>query len=146
MQQSVEDFVKGKKVAIVGMSRGGKKFGNIAFTELRNRGYEVFAVHPEAKEIGGEPCYASLKSLAGRVDGVLLTVQPRKAGAVLEEAAQAGIKNVWLQSGGETPELIKQAQELGLNMVTGKCILMYATPVTGMHNVHRFFVKVFGKL
>ena len=146
MDQSILDFVGGKRVAVVGVSRGGKKFGNIAYTELAARGYEVFAVHPEAKEIGGAPCYPNLAALQGKVDGVLITVPSQKAMPVLREAAAAGIKNVWLQQGAESTEATGVAQELGLNLVTGKCILMYAQPVRGFHSWHRAFAKLFGQL
>ena len=47
----------------------------------------------------------------------------------------AGIGNVWVQQGGESPELIKLGEDLNLNMVAGKCILMYATPVRGFIRV-----------
>jgi hypothetical protein len=36
--------------------------------------------------------------------------------------------------------------ELDLNLVSKKCILMYAPPVDSVHSVHRFFGKLFGML
>ncbi len=51
MDQAIQDFIKCKRIAIAGVSREGTKFGNTALTELAARGYQVFAVHPEAKEI-----------------------------------------------------------------------------------------------
>lgn len=70
MDQAINDFVSGKRIAIVGASRSGKKFGNSVATELKARGYQVFLVHPEVKEIGGERTYPNLAALAGQVDGV----------------------------------------------------------------------------
>ena len=46
MNQEIQDFIQGKRYALVGVSRSGKKFGNIALTELKARGYQVFVVHP----------------------------------------------------------------------------------------------------
>ena len=146
MNQAIQDFITGKRMAVVGVSRKGDKFGNVAFVELAARGYRVFAVHPEAREIGGAACYPNLAALRGQVDGVLVVVPPRPAVAVLREAAAAGVKNVWLQAGAESPEGLALARELGLSLVAGKCVLMYAPPVRGFHAWHRAFAKLLGRL
>ena len=145
MNQAIQDFVNGKRIAVVGVSRDGAKFGNTAFTELAARGYQVFAVHPEAKEIAGTPCYPNLAALRGQVDGVLVVVPPQQAVSVLQEAAVVGLKNVWLQQGAESSEVLAQARDLGLNLVAKKCVLMYATPVRSFHGWHRLFAKLVGQ-
>jgi predicted CoA-binding protein len=146
MNQSIEEFIKGKRVAVVGVSHNDKKFGSIAYQELKKRGYQVVAVNPNMTQFAGDPCYPNLLALQGKIDGVVLCVPSTQGEKVLREAAQAGIKNVWLQAGAQTPGLVKLGRELNLNLVAGKCILMYATPVTGFHGWHRGFVKFFGKL
>lgn len=146
MKQEVIDFVQGKRIALVGASRSGKKFGNAIFTELKQRGYEVYLVHPEAEEIAGERTYPSLEALTGKVDGVVICVPPAKAEAPLREAVAAGIHNIWLQQGSSSPEVMAVATELGITPVTGKCILMYADPVKGFHGFHREIARVFGQL
>jgi uncharacterized protein len=146
MKQAIVDFVAGKRVAVLGASRAGKKFGNYIVTELKQRGYEVFLVHPEAQEIGGETCYPNLAAVAGQVDGAVISLPPAQSGEALREAAAAGIKNVWVQQGGESPETQALADELGLKIVTGRCILMYAQPVGSFHAWHRAFARLTGQL
>jgi predicted CoA-binding protein len=146
MNQSIEDFIKGKRFALVGVSRSGKKFGNTILTELKARGYQVLVVHPEAKEIAGEPCYPDLASLRGKADGVVICVPSRQAEKALREAAAAGFKNIWIQQGAESSQVLAAANELGVTPVTGKCILMYAGPVKSFHGFHRAVVKLFGQL
>jgi len=146
MDRAIQDFINGKRIAIVGISRGGEKFGNTAFAELAARGYRVFAVHPTAQEIAGAPCYPNLTALRGQVDGVLVTVSPQHAVSVLREAALIGLKNVWLQQGAESPEALALARDLGLDLVVGKCVLMYAPPVRSFHAWHRAFARLFGQL
>jgi len=146
MDQAIQDFINGKRIAIVGVSREGTKFGNTALAELAARGYQVFAVHPEAKEIAGTPCYPNLAALRGQVDGVLVSVPPQQAVSVLQEAAVVGLKNVWLQLGAESPEALTFARDLRLNLVAKKCVLMYAPPVRSFHGWHRFFAGLFGQL
>jgi hypothetical protein len=146
MNQNIEDFISGKRIALVGASQDPKKFGNTLFTELKGRGYQVELIHPTAKEIAGQQCYPSLAALPGKVDGVLVCVKPTQVEEVLRQAAQAGIKKIWLQQGAESPASLRMASELGLAVVSGKCILMYAPPVKSFHGFHRFFVKLTGQL
>ena len=129
MNPLINDFVSSKRIAIVGMSRSGKKFGNMACKELKTKGYEIFPVHSEAQEIDGIPCYPDLKSLRGKVDGVWISVQPQKVNAILEDAAEIGLKNIWLQQGAWSAEVQKTIDRLNLPVVSKKCIMMYAQPV-----------------
>ena len=146
MDQIIDTFVQDKRLAVAGVSRSGKKFGNMAAKELRERGYQLYIVHPDAKEIDGEKCYARLGDLPGKVDNLLVSVPSKQALGVLQEASSAGIRNVWLQQGSETSELLTLAHQLGMKVVSGKCILMYAQPVRSFHGFHRFVMKLIGQL
>ena len=146
MEHAIQDFIKFKRIAVVGVPRGGKKFGNKIYNELKQRGYQVYAVNPQIEEIAGEPCCPNLTALKDKVDSVVVCVPPQKTEQVLQDAAQSGLRRVWLQQGAETPQLVEQAHKLGMDVVAGKCILMYAPPVKSFHNFHRFFVRLFGKL
>lgn len=146
MNNSIAEFVKSKRLAIVGVSHAAKKFSNSAYSELRRRGYEVFGVNSTLREINGEKCYNDLRSLNGQVDGAVVCVSPEKVEPILREAASIGLRNIWLQQGAESKEAIGLGKDLGLNLVAGKCILMYAEPVKGFHRFHRFFARLSGKL
>jgi predicted CoA-binding protein len=146
MDKIIETFVQGKHLAVVGASRSGKKFGNIAFKELKERGYQLYLIHPQAEQIDGEQCYPSLSAVQGKVDGVLVSVPPKQTLNVLKEAAAAGMKNVWLQQGSESSEVLAQAKQLGMSVISGKCILMYAPPVRSWHGFHRIVMKLIGQL
>jgi len=146
MNQLIENFISSKRIAIVGMSRSGKKFGNMASKELKSKGYEIFPVHPEAKEIDGMTCAPELKSLSGKVDAVWISISPKNVPSVLEEAAQIGLKNIWLQQGAWSKEVQQTIDELNLPVVSKKCIMMYAPPVKSVHKFHRTIVGIFGRL
>ena len=92
MNPLIDEFISSKKIAVIGMSRSEKKFGNMACKELRSKGYEVFPVHPEAVEIDGIACYPNLKSLKGKVDALWIAIPPQNVPPVLEEAAADWIK------------------------------------------------------
>jgi predicted CoA-binding protein len=146
MDPKIIDFIQQKKLALVGASRDGKSFGNMAAKELRERGYTLLLVHPLAKEIDGQACYPDLKAVRGQVEGVVVCVPPAQAEGVLRQASEVGLPRVWLQQGAQTPELVELGQQLGLSLVSGKCILMYAEPVRSIHKFHRGFMKLIGKL
>jgi len=146
MNPLIEQFVSSKRIAVVGMSRSGKKFGNMAAKELKAKGYEIYPVHPEAVEIDGFTCSPNLQSLTGKIDGVWISIPPKNVSPVLEEAAQIGLKNIWLQQGAWSAEVQQTIDQLNLPVVTKKCIMMYAPPVKSVHKFHRTIVGIFGGL
>ncbi|HEY9167115.1 MAG TPA: CoA-binding protein [Candidatus Kryptonia bacterium] len=146
MKEAIREFLNSKRIAVVGVSREPKKFGNSIYRGLKERGYEVIGVNPCLKDLNGEACYPNISALRGKIDGIVICISPEKVEPVLREAARSGMMNVWLQQGSETVESATLGKLLGLNVVAGKCILMYAQPVNGFHNIHRFFMKIFGKL
>lgn len=146
MNPLIDQFVSSKRIAVVGMSRSGKKFGNMAAKELKMKGYEIYPVHPEAVEIDGFACSPNLQSLTGKVDAVWISIPPKNVSPVLEEAAQIGLKNIWLQQGAWSAEVQQTIDQLQLPVVTKKCIMMYAPPVKSVHQFHRTIKGIFGKL
>ena len=138
----INTFLAHPAIAVVGVSRGGKKFGNRACRVLREKGYRVYPVHPRAATIDGMTCSARLADLPEPVGGVLVVVPPRAAVDVIREAAAAGIHRVWLQQGAESPEALRVCEELKMDVVAGECILMFAQP-EGIHRVHQFVRETF---
>lgn len=144
MNENIQTFIDGKRMALVGASRKGGKMGNTVLKELTERGYAISPVHPESESIDGVKCYPNLQALTGQVDGVVVNVPPARSLQVLKDANEAGIKNVWLQMGASSDEVEQLGKDLGLNVTTGKCILMYAGEVTSIHKVHRLW-KLIGQ-
>ena len=144
MDASVKEFLNHKKVAVYGASRSGTKFGNTLAAELKQRGYTVRLVHPEAQEINGEVCVKSMAEIKDEVSAAVICLPPKAAAEAVKDAAQAGVQQIWLQQGANGVETSEAAQEFGVEPITGKCLLMYAEPVTSFHTFHRFFAKLFG--
>ena len=62
-------FLANKRIAVTGVSRASQAHGsNNVYKRLRERGYEVFAVNPNADEVEGTR-YQDLKSIRGRRGG-----------------------------------------------------------------------------
>lgn len=143
---SVETFIAQKTLALAGASRSGKKFGNSVLKELTDRGYTVYPVHPEAEEIDGQRCYASLKDLPEAVGGAVLVTKPTQTELLVRQAKEAGIPRVWMQKGAHSDDAVTFCRENGIDAVHDECILMFSDPVNGVHAFHRWLWKVFGKL
>lgn len=142
----IEEFLTLRTLAVVGVSRRKDKFGNVIYRELRARGYQVMAVNPNADMVEGDRCYAGLGALPEIPQGIVLVIPPDQSVKILEEAAAAGIKFVWVQPGADSPEIEKRCQEFGLSAVIGDCLLMFLSPVTSIHRIHRTFRSLTGRL
>ena len=145
-QTAIEGFLSQRTLAVVGVSRSGKKFGNMAYRELKAKGYRLFPVHPSAERIEGDRCYPEFSALPEPVGGVVVVVPPQSTGQVVREAAAAGIRNVWLQPGAESREAIEFCAANGIQEVHGQCILMFAEPTRSYHRFHRWLWRLFGKI
>ncbi len=145
-REAVTDFLAQRTLALAGMSRGGRGFGNVVHRELKAKGYTVYAVHPQADLIGGERCWPSLADLPGPVGGVVVSLPPGQAENVVREAHRAGIRRVWLSQGSESPEAIRFCEEHGMAVIARECILMFAEPAAWIHRVHRGLWRMLGKL
>jgi predicted CoA-binding protein len=111
-------------VAIVGASRDRRKYGNMAVRAYAQQGYRVFPIHPSAGEVEGHQAYASVLDVpVAELDRVSLYVPPAKGLEVIEEVAQKPVREVWLNPGAESPELLARARALGLNVIAGCSIV-----------------------
>ena len=145
-KSTVEDFIAQERLAVVGVSREGKKFGNMAYKELKEKGYKLYPVHPQVEVIEGDICYPSLSDLPEEVDGVLIVLPPSETEKVVVEAYHAGITRVWMQQGAESDAAIRYCEENGISVVHGECVLMFADPTAFHHRAHRWVWGVLGKL
>lgn len=145
-KEAIDKFLHQKILAVVGISRSGKKFGDSVYKELKSKGYKLYPIHPEMKTYDGKACYPSLSTLPEKVGGVFITVAPEKTEEIAKEAKNLGIDNIWIQQKSESAQAISFCNQNGLNLIYNECILMYANPVGFPHSLHRFIWKVIGKI
>lgn len=143
---AVDDFLASKSLAIVGVSRSGKGFGNMAVRELQSNGYRVFPVHPTPEAVRGLPCFPDLSSLPEPVGGLLIVVPPEQTERVVREAAAAGIRRVWMQQGSSSQEALRLCAKGGIEAVHGECILMFLRQGPKVHRFHHWLWGVLGRL
>jgi predicted CoA-binding protein len=149
---AIDDFLAQKRIAVAGVSRegGGAHGGNLVYRRLRERGYEVFAVNPNADRVEGDPCYHDLRSIPGGVDAVVIATTPAVAPSVAQECRDLGITRVWMHSSFGGGSVSAEAHDLcrsnGIACIAGGCPLMYGQTSDGSHRVMRFFAGLFGSL
>jgi len=145
-KKQIENFLEPRKLAIAGVSRNPKKFGYMVYRDLKKNGYDIYPVNPLTPEIDGVKCYPTVSDLPADVKHLLVLTPKKKTDAVLREAINKGIKNIWVQQMSETAETIKIAEEYQVELIYKKCIFMFAEPVSGLHKFHRTIMKIFGRL
>ncbi len=143
---AIDDFLSQRRIAVIGASRSPRKFGNKVFRELQSRGYAVYPVNPRAREVGGQECYPDLTSLPERVDAAVLVVPPDQTEQVVRQAAEVGVRRIWMQQGAESEAAIAFCRERGLSVVHSACILMFLEPTAFFHRLHRWLLQVTGRL
>ena len=104
-------------IAIVGASSDRSKYGNIAIHSYLQAGYEVFPVHPKEQQIEGLKVYRSVAEIPAALDRVSVYLPPQIGMKVIGEIAKKGTKELFLNPGSESDELITRAQSLGLNVI-----------------------------
>jgi hypothetical protein len=140
-------FLASKRVAVTGVSRTPKSHGsNVVYRRLRERGYEVFAVNPNAQEVEGDRAYHDLRSIPGGVEAVVIGTRPQIAEGTMRECAELGIKQVWMHhgigAGSVSAAATDYGRQHGITVIDGGCPLMFA-PTSDLG--HKFIRIIYGR-
>ena len=142
MKDAAAAFLANKRVAVTGVSRTPKTHGsNTIYKRLRERGYDVFAVNPNAAEVEGDRAYQDLKSIPGGVEAVVIATRPEFAENTMRECAELGIEHVWMHWGAGGTSVSSAATEYGrqngITVIDGGCPLMFPPTADFGHKVMR---------
>jgi uncharacterized protein len=110
-------------VAVIGASSNRRKFGNKALRAFANQGFNVIPINPNEAEVEGHRTYASVLEVPEPIDLATIYVPASVGVRVMEDLAQKGIREVWLNPGADAPEVVRKAQTLGLKPVLHCSIL-----------------------
>jgi uncharacterized protein len=142
IDQAATAFLAQKRVAVTGVSRTPANHGsNTVYRRLRDRGYEVFAVNPNASEVEGDRAYRDLRSIPGGVQAVVIGTRPELAEDTMRECADLGITKVWMHRGIGPGSVSDAATEFGrhhgITVIDGGCPLMFAPTADLGHRLIR---------
>lgn len=149
IKEAATDFLSCRRIAVTGVSREPKEHGgNIVYTRLKERGYEVFAVNPNTDTVEGDRAYPDLSSIPGGAEAVVIATRPERAEATVREAANLGMTKVWMHGsvGGSSvsPAATSLGRQLGMVVIDGGCPLMFGPTSDPGHKVMCAVLKLTG--
>lgn len=149
IKDAAADFLANKRIAVTGVSRKpGSHGSNVVYVRLRERGYEVFAVNPNAEQVEGDHSYPDLKSIPGGVGAVVIGTSPVRAEATVRECVELGIKHVWMHRSVDRGSVSAAAGDLGrehgIEVIPGGCPLMFEPVGDGAHKAMKFAFTLTG--
>jgi len=123
--ERIEVFLAEGPFAVAGASGDREKYGNQVLRALVQAGKQVFPLNPNQVEVEGLRCYPRVADLPEPIRSLSIVTPPPVTEQIVQEAAAAGVANVWIQPGAESPAAIEQAERLGLNLIAGgPCLLV----------------------
>ena len=142
IKQAAEDFLACRRIAVTGVSRTPANHGsNVVYKRLRERGYAVFAVNPNAETVEGDPSFPSLEAVPGGVEAVVIGTRPEVAEQTMKECIDLGITKVWMHRAFGGGSVSDTATELGrahgVTVIDGGCPCMFRPTDDGGHRFMR---------
>lgn len=142
IDEAAAAFLANKRVAVTGVSRTAEGHGsNAVYRRLRQRGYEVYAVNPNADQVEGDRCYHDLKSIPGGVQAVVIGTRPELARDTMRECAELGIGHVWMHrgpgAGSVSAAATDDGRRHGITVIDGGCPLMFGPTADVGHKIMR---------
>ena len=110
-------------VAVIGASRDRRKYGNKAVRAYQETGFTVFPVHPTDSGIEGLKTYPKIEAIPEPIDFVSMYVPPAVGIKLLPAIAEVGPKELWLNPGSESEDLIEAAADLHLRAIVACSIV-----------------------
>jgi len=121
---SVARFLQGKRLAVAGVSRHAGVAANAVFKKLRDCGYEVFPVNPNAEVVEGVKCYPNVMSVPGKIDGVVIATHPQVSASIVGQCKELGVTRVWFHrsfgEGSISEDAIRECGLLGMEHIVGR--------------------------
>lgn len=143
IKEAASQFLAHRRIAVTGVSRTPASHGsNVVYKRLKDRGYEVFAVNPNAEQVEGDRCYADLQSIPGGVEAVVIGTRPERAMDTVRECEQLGIDEIWMHrgpgGGSVSAEAAEYGRQHGMTVIPGGCPLMFEPVSDGGHKMMKW--------
>lgn len=150
-KDAAAEFLALRRIAVTGVSAHPKGHGsNAVYLRLRDRGYEVFAVNPNAETVEGDRAYPTLRGIPGGVEGVVIGTAAERAPDTMREIVELGIKHAWMHRafgpGSVSDEATAFGREHGVTVIDGGCPLMFGEASDGGHRFMCRLLTMTGKV
>jgi hypothetical protein len=151
LKQAATEFLGQHRIAVTGVSRSPKSHGaNVVYRRLRERGYDVVAVNPNATTVEGDACYPSLSAVPGALDAVVVATRPELALDTMHECHELGIHRVWMHrgpgAGSVSTAAARYGRAQGIAVIDGGCPCMFEPTSDRGHRVMRAMLTAAGHI
>ncbi len=119
----IREILSMRSVAVVGMSRDPSKAAHFVPRYLRDHGFEVTPVNPNAADVMGLRSYRAVSEIEGDVDIVDVFRPSGQVLPVVKDAISKRPRVIWLQEGIHDPEAERLARAEGIRVVFNRCML-----------------------
>jgi predicted CoA-binding protein len=124
-QEQIKLFLNGSPFAVAGASTNRSKYGNKVLRCYLQNGREAIPVHPHEPLIEGLTAYTTLEGIGRSIHGLSIITPPPVTHRIVQSAVALGIKHMWMQPGAESKEAVEEAENAGVNVISGgPCILV----------------------
>jgi predicted CoA-binding protein len=141
----VAEFLAGTRFAVAGVSRQSHQPANAIFRKLRDAGYDVVPLNPNAARVEGTQCFPNLASVPAHVDRVVVATHPRVTVELVRQCAEHGVGYVWFHrsfgDGSVSREAVAECEARGIKYIEGGCPLMFCEPVDIGHRCIKWWLQ-----
>lgn len=147
--EKAKDFLAQQNIAVVGVSHTTQDSANLIYKTLRDKGYKVFAVNPNAETVEGDTCYPTLQSLPMLVDGAVIVTRPEVTEKIAQDCVDLHVPRVWIHrnaffgQGSLSNAAVTTLEQHGVEVIAGGCPMMF---LEFAHKCMKFVLKVTGQL
>ncbi len=142
----INEFLRQKRIAIVGVSRDERDFSRTVFREFKKRGYDVVPINPQQGSIDDVQFIAGIQDVSPAPDVVVIMTPPNVTAQIVRDCAEAGVNRIWLHrsigAGSVSDEALEFCAKHDIRVVSGYCPLMFLSDPGFVHRVHGFFLKL----
>jgi predicted CoA-binding protein len=150
LKDAAAEFLAQRRIAVVGVSRVQGQAANIIYRRLRDSGYQVYPVNPNAELVEGDRCYPTLAAIPGGVEAVMIATHPDVTAQIVRDSAALGIRRVWMHrsfgTGSVSEEAVELCKQEGISVIPGACPMMFLDPVDVGHRCMRWILSFTGGL
>lgn len=125
--ERIKAFLNCRSFAVVGAGNDMAKYGSKVFAAYLQTGRNPYPVNPNQPTVQGHQAYPSLANLPGPVEAISVITPPTVTERIVEDAAAANVKHIWMQPGAESETAVTRANELEMSVIAGgPCFLVIA--------------------
>ena len=131
---SLRPVLAPRSVAIIGASRSPSHLSRRILDAIVTGGFggPIYPINPFTTDMGGLPCYRSVRDIPTGVDLAIIAVPPQRVLAVVEECGAAGVKALVVITAGFAElgpagralqdQLVEKVRAFGMRLVGPNCM------------------------